>query len=39
MKFRTRIEKAENGTLLRACIEVQKTDNLGYEQKCLSIIN
>ena len=39
LKFRSRIEKAENGSLLRACIEAQKADSLGYEQKCLSIIN
>ena len=39
IKFRTRIEKAENGTLLRACIEAQKTRNMDYEKKCQEIIN
>ena len=38
LKYRTRINQAENGTLLRACIEIQKRDWLDYETKCQQII-
>ena len=39
IKFRARIAGAENGTLLRACIEAQKQHNLGFERKCQQIID
>ena len=33
LKYRVRISQAENGTLLRACIETQKKERLAYETK------
>ena len=38
LKYRARINQAENGTLLRACIELQKKEQLAYERKCQEII-
>ena len=37
LKYRARINQAENGTLLRACIETQKREKLAYETKCQQI--
>ena len=39
LKYRVRISHAENGTLLRACIETQKKERLAYETKWLQILD
>ena len=38
LKYRARIANAENGTLLRACIETQKQGELPYEKHCSEIL-